>query len=189
MTFLRACLFSLPMCGALLGPLLGGGLIAGAAAQPAVPAVGPLSNGPLPNALSRSGDVVMMLPIPDNGAGGLPGPRPSRIRVLSATDHDLYLRAFEAASRGDWTLARNLASQGQNSLARRLVEWRYALDKNSGANFAEIDAVIKDTESKTSAATSACVVAHTFDGHGAVGCAAVHPGLSGVDHGKPEAYD
>jgi soluble lytic murein transglycosylase len=135
MTFPRACLFSLP--------LLGASLIAGAQTLPAVPPAG--------QPAARSGDVVMMQPIPDTG--GLPGPRPSHIRVLSAFDHDLFVRAFEAAARGDWIAARNLASQGQNSLARRLVEWRYALDKNSGATFAEIDTAIKDTETKNSAAT------------------------------------
>jgi len=108
----------------------------------------------LPGGLTRNGDVVMMQPIPDGGAEtGLPGPRPSRLRVLSASDHDLFTRAFEAAARGDWVGARNLASQGQNPIARQILEWRYALDKNSGATFAEIDAVIKDTESKTSAGT------------------------------------
>ena len=140
MTFLRACLFSLPLAGILSGA----SLIAGAQPLPAVP-----PGTPLPNGLARNGDVVMMQPIPD----GLPGPRQGQIRVLSVSDHDLFVRAFEAASRGDWTQARNLASQGQNSLARRLVEWRYALDKNSGATFAEIDAVIKDTEAKSSATT------------------------------------
>lgn len=129
------------MCGVLLGALLEGGLSAGAQTLPAVP----------PGTPSRGGDVAMMQSVP--GAGTLPGPRQGRIRVLSATDHDLFLRAFEAAARGDWAAARNLASQGQNSLARQLVEWRYALDKNSGATFAEIDAVIKDTEAKSSAAT------------------------------------
>jgi soluble lytic murein transglycosylase len=49
--------------------------------------------------------------------------------------------------------ARALAAQGQNATARRLLEWRYALDKNSGASFAEIDAVIKDTASASSAGT------------------------------------
>ena len=138
MTFLRACLFSLPLSGTLLGA----GLIAGAQTLPAVPPG-------VPPSPARSGDVVMMQPIADAG----PGPRQGRIRVLSASDHDLFLRAFEAGTRGDWIAARNLASQGQNSLARRLVEWRYALDKNSGATFAEIDAVIKDTDSKTNGAT------------------------------------
>ncbi|HSS13991.1 MAG TPA: lytic transglycosylase domain-containing protein [Rhizomicrobium sp.] len=144
MTFLRVCLFSLP----LWAPLLGASLIAGAQPLPAVPPGGPLPNNP-----ARSGHVVMMQPIPDGSAGGLPGPRPTRIRVLPAADHDLFVRAFDAASRGDWIAARNLASQGQSGLARRLLEWRYAMDKNSGATFAEIDAVIKDTDTKISAAT------------------------------------
>ena len=109
----------------------------------------------LPGGLSRSGDVVMMQPIPDGSTAGgsLSGVRPSRLRVLSAADHDLFTRAFEAAGKGDWVGARALATQGQNPTARRLLEWRYALDKNSGASFAEIDAVIKDTQSSTSAGT------------------------------------
>jgi soluble lytic murein transglycosylase len=148
MTFLRACLFSLQ----LWAPLLGGSLIAGAQPMPAVPPDTPIPARPLPNNPARGGDVAMMQSLPDDG-GGLPGPRTSHIRVLSTTDHDLFVRAFDAASRGDWIAARNLASQGQSSLARLLVEWRYALDKNSGATFAEIDAVIKDTEAKSSAAT------------------------------------
>ncbi|HVV28998.1 MAG TPA: lytic transglycosylase domain-containing protein [Rhizomicrobium sp.] len=107
----------------------------------------------LPQDLSRSGDVVMMQPIPDGATGGtgLSGPRPSRLRVLSPADHDIFVRAFDAASRGDWTAARTLAAQGQNATARRLLQWRYALDRNSGATFAEIDAVIRDTESRTAA--------------------------------------
>ena len=138
MPFLRACLFSLPLSGLLLGA----GLIAGAQTLPAVPAAAPRPGG----------DVVT---IPDTSTGGLAGQRQGRIRVLSATDHDLFLRAFEAASRGDWVAARNLASQGQNSLAKRLVEWRYAMDRNSGATFAEIDAVIKDTEAQDKTRSSA----------------------------------
>ncbi len=130
MRFLRAWLFLLPFSG-----LFGVSLIAGAQTQPAVPAGAPI----------RSGEA---LTIPDSESG----PRTGRIRVLSPGDHDLFLRAFDAGSRGDWVAARNLAGQGQNSLARRLLEWRYALDKNSGATFAEIDAVIKDTEAKSSAA-------------------------------------
>jgi soluble lytic murein transglycosylase len=91
----------------------------------------------------------MMQPIPDGtsmAAGETPnGAHPSRIRVLSPADHDLYVRAFEAAGRSDWVTARQLAGQGQSPVARRLLEWRYGLDKNSGATFTEIDAVIKDT--------------------------------------------
>jgi soluble lytic murein transglycosylase len=133
MKFLRVCLFLLPASAAL--------------AQSAP--------SPLPQGLTRNGDVVMMQPIPDGSseASGLSGPRPSRLRVLLPTDHDLFVRAFEAAAHGDWVGARALAAQGQSTAARRLLEWRYALDKNSGATFAEIDAVTKDTEAKTSAGT------------------------------------
>lgn len=111
----------------------------------------------MPAGLTRQGDVVMMQPIPDGtsegGAGLLAGPRPSKLRYLSAADHDLFVRAFEAAAHGDWTGARALAAQGQNPAARQLIEWRYALDKNSGATFSDIDTVIKATESRTSAGT------------------------------------
>jgi len=135
MPFLRACLMSTAM-------------VSLAAAQT-------LPVQTLPGGLTRQGDVVMMQPIPDGtsegGAGALSEPRPSKLRTLSAADHDLFVRAFQAAAHGDWTAARALAAQGQNPVARQLVEWRYALDKNSGATFAEIDAVIKATDSKTSA--------------------------------------
>ena len=103
-----------------------------------------------------AGTVVMMPPMSDammgsGGGTGLSTVRPSRLRYLTATDHDIFQRAFEAAGRGDWTAARSLAAQGQNGLARRLLEWRYALDRNSGATFAEIDAVIRDTDAKGAA--------------------------------------
>src|SRR5690349_9056760 len=94
---------------------------------------------------ARGSDAVMTLPIGESTSDSLPGPRPSRIRVLAPADRDLFVRTFEAGGRGDWKAARGLAAQGQNTIARRLLEWRYALDKNSGATFAEIDAVIKDT--------------------------------------------
>jgi hypothetical protein len=99
-------------------------------------------------------DVVMMPPMADATSAGasLTSVRPSRLHVLSAPDHDLFLRAFDAASHGDWTGARGLAAQGQSPTARRLLEWRYALDKNSGATFAEIDTGIRDTDAKGAAA-------------------------------------
>lgn len=132
MPFLRACLIS-------------AALVSLASAQT------------LPQGLTRQGDVVMMQPIPDGtsegGAGLLSGPRPSKLHYLSAADHDLFVRAFEAAAHGDWAGARTLAAQGHNPVARQLLEWRYALDKNSGATFSDIDTVIKATESRTSAGT------------------------------------
>jgi soluble lytic murein transglycosylase len=123
---------------ALRALLLSTVLVSVAAAQPAVPT--------LPGGLTRNGNVVMMQPIPDGSSEGesLPGPRPTSLHVLAAADHDLFVRAFDAAGRGDWTAARALAAQAQNPLARRLLEWRYGLDKNSGASFAELDAVIRD---------------------------------------------
>jgi soluble lytic murein transglycosylase len=72
--------------------------------------------------------------------------RPSNIHVLSPADHDLYVRAFAAAAKGDWTNALTLGNQGQDAVARQLLQWRYALDRNSGAKFAEIDAALKMAE-------------------------------------------
>jgi soluble lytic murein transglycosylase len=69
--------------------------------------------------------------------------RPSSLRVLSASDHDIFTRAYDAAARGDWIGARALAAQGQNPLARQLLEWRYA--REAAASFDEIDAVLKSS--------------------------------------------
>ncbi len=107
------------------------------------------ANG-LPPGLIRQGGVVMMQPIQDAGEGGVPEPqitgerRVGLVRILPASDHDLYTQAFEAIDRGDWTAARGLADQGHDPIARKLVEWRYLLDKNSGAPFAEISQFLKD---------------------------------------------
>jgi soluble lytic murein transglycosylase len=99
----------------------------------------------LPTGLFRQGNAVMMAPIADTGS--VPGlnaeRRQGRIRVLSAPDHDLYLKAFAAAERGDWIAARGLANQGHDATARRIVEWRYLMDKNSGATFADIIAFLR----------------------------------------------
>ena len=89
-------------------------------------------------AWAQSG-VITMLPAP--AANADPG-RPSTARVLSATDHALYVRAFAAAEKGDWAGALALGDQGKDSTARQLLQWRYALDRNSGAKFAEIDAMM-----------------------------------------------
>ena len=134
MPFLRACLISTV-------------LVSLAAAQT------------LPQGLTRQGDVVMMQPIPDGSseAGALPGSRPSRLRYPVRPPITTCSSALSRpADRGDWTGARSLAAQGQDPVARQLLEWRYALDKNSGATFAEIDAVIKNTSPGPAPAPGRC---------------------------------
>ncbi|HUO03491.1 MAG TPA: hypothetical protein VMU31_11970, partial [Rhizomicrobium sp.] len=79
-------------------------------------------------------------PVPDTGAVTA---RPAGIHVLSPADHQIFTRAFAAAAEGDWTKALSLGDQGQDMVARQLLQWRYAMDRNSGAKFADIDAVIK----------------------------------------------
>ncbi len=71
-----------------------------------------------------------------------PDIRPSLIHVLSPSDHDRFTSAFTAANRGDWTAARALSDQGQDRTAQALVTWRYVLDKDSNASFAEINAFL-----------------------------------------------
>ncbi len=102
----------------------------------------------LPPGLTRQGNVVMMQPIA-NSAEAAPAQsfgerRPGLIQYLSPTDHDLYTRALEFADRGDWASARAYADQGHDSVAGKIVEWRYLLDRNSGASFAEIGEFLKN---------------------------------------------
>jgi peptidoglycan lytic transglycosylase len=73
----------------------------------------------------------------------VPVPRPTVVRVLSAADHDIFTRAFAAADRSDWVDAMALGNQGQDTTARQLLQWRYALDPASGAKFENVDAVLK----------------------------------------------
>src|SRR5215472_9260573 len=99
----------------------------------------------LPRGLVRSGGVIMMQPIGE-GENGTPlnsEHRPGNVRFLAPGDRDLYERAFQAADHGDWVAARGLADQGHDPTARKLIEWRRLLDKNSGASFLEIDAFLK----------------------------------------------
>jgi soluble lytic murein transglycosylase len=98
---------------------------------------------PLPPGLTRQGDTIAMQPIGGSDAVTA-GQRPSNIHVLSPSDHDIFSRAFLAADHGDWAMARSLADQGHDPVARQLVEWRYLLDHNSGAPFEEIDAFLRN---------------------------------------------
>ncbi len=133
MPFIRAAMLGIGLA------LTGAG---GAFAQPAVPA----DAKPLPDGLSRKDGVIAMEPIYD---GAPPQPvegfeyKPSKVPELSKADHDIYTHALQATRRGDWTAARGLAAQGHSAAARKLVEWRYLLDKNSGAPFSAIDAFLK----------------------------------------------
>jgi soluble lytic murein transglycosylase len=110
----------------------------------------PISDsGSLPSGVVRQGGVVMMAPIPDSEDASS-GPvmsgerRQSLVHVLSPVDHDLYARALDAAGRGDWVAARGLTEQGHDPVARLIVQWRYLLDKNSGASFSEISTFLKN---------------------------------------------
>jgi len=121
-------------------------LTGAAAASAQTPAVPPDSH-PLPPGLSQQNGAIMMQPIYNDGSPPEPVEgfeyKPSKIPELSKSDHDLYTRALDATRRGDWIAARGLAAQGHSDAARKLIEWRYLLDKNSGATFAEIDAFLK----------------------------------------------
>jgi soluble lytic murein transglycosylase len=102
----------------------------------------------LPSGLTQQGSVIMMQPIQDyegadNGLSVSGERHAGRLHFFSAADHDLYTRAFDAADRGDWLAARALAGQGRDGAAKRLVEWRALLDKNSGASFDEINVFLK----------------------------------------------
>src|ERR1700749_4676799 len=81
---------------------------------------------------------VVMQPMPDAGSA-----RSSSLHILSASDHDLFTRAFAAATKSDWVTALALGNQGQDAVARQLLQWRYTLDRDSGAKFSDIDAALK----------------------------------------------
>jgi len=106
-----------------------------------------MSNG-LPPGLIRQGNVIMMQPVADSDetapAQSFGVRKAGLIRFLSPVDHDVYARAFDAAARGNWPAARMLADQGHDPVAGKIIEWRYLLDKSSGAPFAEISEFLKN---------------------------------------------
>ncbi|HEX4535170.1 MAG TPA: lytic transglycosylase domain-containing protein [Rhizomicrobium sp.] len=132
----------------LLFPLTAALLASAASVWAQTPAV-PASNSGLPAGLIRQGNVIMMAPVSSSDSGPyINGEHhESSIRYLSAADHDIYERAFDAASSGDWTGAKGIADQGHDATARRLIQWRYLLDKNSGASFSEIDQFLRNNPS------------------------------------------
>ncbi|MGZ5927850.1 MAG: lytic transglycosylase domain-containing protein [Rhizomicrobium sp.] len=80
---------------------------------------------------------------PPAGQDAVAAMRVGKIHVLSSADHDIFIRAFAAAARSDWVTAMALGNQGQDTTARQLLQWRYALDRDSGAKFADVDAMLK----------------------------------------------
>ncbi|HVP84673.1 MAG TPA: transglycosylase SLT domain-containing protein [Rhizomicrobium sp.] len=70
--------------------------------------------------------------------------RTSTVHYLSDADRALYKRAFDAADKKNWADAQALAIQGHDATARRLIQWRYLLDPDSGAGFAEISGFMKN---------------------------------------------
>ena len=70
--------------------------------------------------------------------------RTSPTHVLSEADRALYRQAFDAAAKRDWPTAQAFAIQGRDATARRIIQWRYLMDKDSGASFVEIDAFLKN---------------------------------------------
>ncbi len=102
---------------------------------------------PLPPGVVRQGNIITMQPVGDSD-NSVPQDTeaertPGTERVLSTADHDIFARAFDAADRGNWPEALALANSGQNTIAKRLVQWRYLQDKNARAPFPDIDAFIR----------------------------------------------
>src|ERR1700722_17328491 len=77
----------------------------------------------LGGAMAQTAGTVVMQPLPaQDSALEITPARPSNLHILSASDHDLYTQAFAAAAKGDWTTALTLGNQGQDSLARQLLQ-------------------------------------------------------------------
>jgi soluble lytic murein transglycosylase len=99
----------------------------------------------------QQGNTVMMAPIQDGstdtGLAASSERRVSLVPFLSAQDRDLYSRAFNSGEHGDWVAAKGLASQGHDAVAGKIIQWRYLLDKNSGASFGEISAFLASNPS------------------------------------------
>ena len=57
-------------------------------------------------AFGQSADTAVMQPLPATDTALVIAPvRPANIHVLSASDHDIFMQAFAAADKGDWTNA------------------------------------------------------------------------------------
>ena len=80
---------------------------------------------------------TQMAPVPDDDDGA------RRVRAhsqsLSASDQSLLERAFDAAGRKQWDVARDIASRMTNAAARDLVLWRAFTTKDNGGAYADMD--------------------------------------------------
>jgi soluble lytic murein transglycosylase len=160
-----------------------------AAAAVAACAAGALAQAPLPAGLSQQGGVIMMQPIQDSEVSGpsFNGERRvSLVHILSSTDHDLYEQAFAAAEHGDWTAAKGFAAQGHDATAERLIQFRYLLDKNSGASFADITSFLKSNTDwparDTLQARAEAAMDPNLDPHAAIAWFNANPPVSGIGH-------
>jgi soluble lytic murein transglycosylase len=77
-----------------------------------------------------------MSPISDDDSGRRVRPHQ---QTLSSSDAALLERAFSAADREQWDVARQIASQISNPAARDVVLWRAFTKKDTGAAFSDID--------------------------------------------------
>ena len=79
---------------------------------------------------------AQMSPIPDDD-----GSRHVRAhaQTLSSSDLALLERAFDAADRKQWDVARSIAAQISNPAARDVVFWRAYTSKDNGAAFADLN--------------------------------------------------
>ncbi|HEY2446211.1 MAG TPA: transglycosylase SLT domain-containing protein [Rhizomicrobium sp.] len=125
-------------------------IVAAAAAQTGAPPTTTGASSSLPPGLIRQGGVVMMRPVSESdqrplGATIFEGERrTASVGFLSASDHEIFSRAVEAAIRGDWAAARGLADQGRDPTARLIIEWAYLQDRNGGAPFDQIAQFLKN---------------------------------------------
>lgn len=62
--------------------------------------------------------------------------------ALSERDRKIYENAFQAADRGQWTLALETAAQASDPLLRRVLAWRHMQDASTPYRFTEIGAFI-----------------------------------------------
>jgi soluble lytic murein transglycosylase len=143
----------------------------------------------LPPGLVQQGNVVMMHPIQDteqNGPSLTSERRVGLVHILSAADHALFEQAFAAADRGDWTGAKGLADQGHDATARKLIQFRYLLDRNSGAAFDEIAAFARNNPDwparDTLQARAEQAMDPNIDPHSALAWFAANPPVTGVGH-------